>query len=68
MAIDIEASITGSRLGIGVFGSQQQLSHDQALLLVSSIAGVLNEITGWLIALHKRVGGVGCFNGQRLDR
>ncbi|KAM0563789.1 hypothetical protein ACHAPJ_001522 [Fusarium lateritium] len=46
MAIDIEASITGSRLGIGVFGSQQQLSHDQALLLVSSIAGVLNEIIG----------------------
>ncbi|KAF4962879.1 hypothetical protein FSARC_9065 [Fusarium sarcochroum] len=44
MAIDIEASITGSQLGIGVFGSQQQLSHDQALLLTSDIAGVLSEV------------------------
>ncbi|KAM0248569.1 hypothetical protein ACHAP5_003294 [Fusarium lateritium] len=46
LAIDIEASISERHLGIGVFGSRQQMSHDKAVLLASSVAGVLQEITG----------------------
>jgi hypothetical protein len=43
MAIDIEASINGKNLGIGAFGSQQQISHDEAVTLVDIIARTLSE-------------------------
>jgi len=43
MAIDIEASINGKNLSIGAFGSQQQISHDEAVTLVDSIARTLSE-------------------------
>ncbi|KAJ4138022.1 non-ribosomal peptide synthetase nps2 [Fusarium equiseti] len=43
MAIDIEASIDGKNLSIGAFGSQQQISHDEAVTLVDSIARTLSE-------------------------
>ncbi|KAI6759626.1 hypothetical protein HG530_010306 [Fusarium avenaceum] len=46
LAIDIEASISERHLGIGVFGSQQQISHDKAVLLACSIADVLKEVMG----------------------
>jgi hypothetical protein len=45
LAIDIEASISERHLGIGVFGSQQQISHDRAVLLACSIADLLKEVT-----------------------
>ncbi|KAF4451756.1 non-ribosomal peptide synthetase [Fusarium austroafricanum] len=46
MAVDIEASINNGHLGIGIFGSQQQISRDQAAQLASSIADALNESIG----------------------
>ncbi|KAF9772216.1 non-ribosomal peptide synthetase nps2 [Fusarium sp. DS 682] len=45
MAVDIEASIDKGQLAIGIFGSQQQISHDQAVLLASSIAETLKHFT-----------------------
>jgi hypothetical protein len=42
MAIDIEASVDGKNLAIGVFGPSQQISHDEAVALVASIAEILN--------------------------
>jgi hypothetical protein len=41
MAIDIEASIDGKNLAIGVFGSLQQISPGEALALVASITEIL---------------------------
>ncbi|RSL91234.1 hypothetical protein CEP52_014333 [Fusarium oligoseptatum] len=46
LAIDIEASIHGMRLDIGVFGSRKQVSPDEATCLVSDIVGYLDEIVG----------------------
>ncbi|KAM0420751.1 hypothetical protein ACHAPT_011412 [Fusarium lateritium] len=46
LAIDIEASIHGARLDIGVFGSSKQVSPDEAASLVSSITGFLGAISG----------------------
>ncbi|KAM6532880.1 non-ribosomal peptide synthetase nps2 [Fusarium falciforme] len=46
LAIDIEASIHGTRLDIGVFGSRKQVSPDEAACLVSEIVGYLDEIVG----------------------
>ncbi|RSL79006.1 hypothetical protein CEP51_007720 [Fusarium floridanum] len=46
LAIDIEASIHGTRLDIGVFGSRKQVSPDEATCLVSDIVGYLDEIVG----------------------
>ena len=43
MAIDVEASINGNNLSIGAFGSQQQISHDEAVTLVNSIARILSD-------------------------
>jgi hypothetical protein len=37
MAIDIEASVNGKNLAIGVFGSLQQISPEEALILVANI-------------------------------
>ncbi|KAM5371350.1 hypothetical protein ACJZ2D_008048 [Fusarium nematophilum] len=44
MAVDIEASIHGSKLDIGVFGPRKQVSRDEAILLVSRVADFLHEI------------------------
>lgn len=44
LAIDIEASVHGTRLDIGVFGSRKQVSSDEAGCLVSNIVGYLDEI------------------------
>ncbi|KAJ3465164.1 hypothetical protein MRS44_005822 [Fusarium solani] len=46
LAIDIEASIHGTQLDIGVFGSRKQVSPDEAACLVSDIVGYLDEIVG----------------------
>ncbi|KAF4975501.1 hypothetical protein FZEAL_7721 [Fusarium zealandicum] len=46
MAIDIEASIQGSQLDVGIFGSCQQVSKDEAAGLVSDITGCLVETLG----------------------
>ncbi|KAF4461096.1 hypothetical protein FALBO_12088 [Fusarium albosuccineum] len=46
MAVDIEASISGMELDIGVFGSHQQVSDDEAVELVSNIARHLGGISG----------------------
>ncbi|RSL57370.1 hypothetical protein CEP54_008334 [Fusarium duplospermum] len=46
LATDIEASIHGTRLDIGVFGSRKQVSPDEAVCLVSDIVGYLDEIAG----------------------
>ncbi|KAF7548269.1 hypothetical protein G7Z17_g7166 [Cylindrodendrum hubeiense] len=43
MAVDIEASVQDSGLDIGVFGSRQQVSGDEAAVLVLEIASFLNE-------------------------
>ncbi|KAF4337915.1 hypothetical protein FBEOM_8198 [Fusarium beomiforme] len=43
VAVDIEASIDKGRLVIGIFGSEQQISHDRAVLLASSIADTLKH-------------------------
>lgn len=42
MAIDIEASVDGKNLAIGVFGSLQQISSEEALTLVANIAEILD--------------------------
>ncbi|KAM0236533.1 hypothetical protein ACHAPO_005165 [Fusarium lateritium] len=42
MAIDIEASIDGNNLAIGIFGSLQQISPEEALTLVASITEILD--------------------------
>ncbi|KAM0403884.1 hypothetical protein ACHAQC_001501 [Fusarium culmorum] len=42
MAIDIEASVDGKNLAIGVFGSLQQISSEEALTLAANIAEVLD--------------------------
>ncbi|KAI5459365.1 hypothetical protein BGZ63DRAFT_361323 [Mariannaea sp. PMI_226] len=44
MAIDIEASVHGAELSIGVFGSRQQVSNDEAAEIVSEIALHLTNI------------------------
>ncbi|KAH7130013.1 hypothetical protein B0J13DRAFT_530084 [Dactylonectria estremocensis] len=45
MALDIEVSVQESGLDIGVFGSRQQVSADEAAGLVLKIASVLNEFS-----------------------
>lgn len=44
MAVDIEASVQDSGLDIGVFGSRQQVSGDEAAGLILEIVSFLNEI------------------------
>lgn len=43
-AIDIEASIQGNSLDIGVFGSQERLSDKRAIDLVASIISHLEQL------------------------
>lgn len=43
-AIDIEASIQGETLDIGVFGSQERLSDKGAISLVASIVSHLEQL------------------------
>ncbi|KAF4961285.1 hypothetical protein FGADI_303 [Fusarium gaditjirri] len=45
LAVDIEASVDRGRLAIGVFGSQQQISREEAELVASSIADTLRHGT-----------------------
>ncbi|KAM6480747.1 non-ribosomal peptide synthetase, siderophore synthesis [Trichoderma sp. SZMC 28011] len=45
-AIDIEASIQGKSLDIGIFGSRQQLSDQGAVHLVDEIVSYLEELNG----------------------
>ncbi|GKU16789.1 unnamed protein product [Fusarium langsethiae] len=42
MAVDIEASVDGKSLAIGVFGALQQISSEEAVTLVASIAEILD--------------------------
>ncbi|KAH6880508.1 hypothetical protein B0T10DRAFT_145339 [Thelonectria olida] len=44
MAIDIEAAVQGFRLDIGVFGSRQQLSNDEATEMVSELVSYLGAV------------------------
>ncbi|KAL6408163.1 hypothetical protein AUP68_08012 [Ilyonectria robusta] len=44
MAVDIEASVQDSGLDIGVFGSRQQVSGDEAAGLILEIVSFLNKI------------------------
>ncbi|KAF4987342.1 hypothetical protein FGRMN_10422 [Fusarium graminum] len=41
LAVDVEASVSEGQLGIGIFGSQQQISHDQAVVIASNIGDIL---------------------------
>lgn len=43
-AIDIEASIHGTSLDIGVFGSRQRISQEGAIDLVDEIVSYLREL------------------------
>ncbi|KAF5553115.1 non-ribosomal peptide synthetase [Fusarium napiforme] len=43
LAVDVEASVDKGRLAIGIFGSQQQISREEAVLVVSSIADTLRH-------------------------
>ncbi|KAL7785912.1 putative non-ribosomal peptide synthetase [Trichoderma ceciliae] len=45
-AIDVEASIKGKSLDIGVFGSRQRLSDEGAIALVEKIVSCLKELDG----------------------
>ncbi|KAL6798049.1 non-ribosomal peptide synthetase, siderophore synthesis [Trichoderma sp. SZMC 28012] len=45
-AIDIEASIQGKSLNIGIFGSRQRLSDQGAIHLVDEIVSYLEELNG----------------------
>lgn len=44
-AVDIEASIQGKSLYIGVFGSQERLSDKEAIRLVASIISHLAQLS-----------------------
>lgn len=44
MAIDIEAAVKDSSLDIGVFGSRQQISDEEAVELVAQLVSCLGEI------------------------
>ncbi|KAF5981755.1 hypothetical protein FCOIX_4096 [Fusarium coicis] len=43
LAVDVEASVDKGRLAIGIFGSQQQISREEAVLVVSSITDTLRH-------------------------
>ncbi|KAF5709481.1 non-ribosomal peptide synthetase [Fusarium globosum] len=45
LAVDVEASVDKGRLAIGIFGSQQQISREAAVLVASSIADTLRHAT-----------------------
>uniref|UniRef100_A0A0D2XR47 Carrier domain-containing protein n=4 Tax=Fusarium oxysporum TaxID=5507 RepID=A0A0D2XR47_FUSOF len=45
LAVDVEASVDKGRLAIGIFGSQQQISREEAVLVASSIADTLRHAT-----------------------
>ncbi|KAF5230490.1 hypothetical protein FANTH_13811 [Fusarium anthophilum] len=45
LAVDVEASVNKGRLAIGIFGSQQQISREEAVLVASSIADILRHAT-----------------------
>ncbi|KAF5566345.1 non-ribosomal peptide synthetase [Fusarium phyllophilum] len=45
LAVDVEASVGKGRLAIGIFGSQQQISREEAALVASSIADTLRHAT-----------------------
>ncbi|KAH7161602.1 hypothetical protein EDB81DRAFT_349551 [Dactylonectria macrodidyma] len=45
IAVDVEASVQETGLDIGIFGSRQQVSADEAAGLVLKIASVLNEFS-----------------------
>ncbi|KAF5617072.1 hypothetical protein F52700_12714 [Fusarium sp. NRRL 52700] len=43
LAVDVEASVDKGRLAIGIFGSRQQISRKEAVLVASSIADTLRH-------------------------
>ncbi|SCO37808.1 non-ribosomal peptide synthetase [Fusarium fujikuroi] len=45
LAVDVEASVDKGRLAIGIFGSQQQISREAAVLVASSITDTLRHAT-----------------------